>query len=60
MKQKLKSARKRLYLTMADVAKKIGISEGAYCNIENGKRTPSVKTAKNIATLLELDWTDFF
>lgn len=45
---------------MADVAETVGISEGAYCNIENGKRKPSVKTAKSIALLLELDWTLFF
>ncbi len=47
-------------LTMREVAQQCGIDEFAYCMIEHGKRTPSVKTAKKIAEVLGFDWTKFF
>ncbi|TWJ84308.1 hypothetical protein CHCC20496_4310 [Bacillus licheniformis] len=42
------------------IAKKAGISRGAYANIELGKRNPSVQVAKRIADELDFDWTIFF
>jgi len=45
---------------MREVAQQCGIDEFAYCMIEHGKRTPSVKTAKKIAEVLGFDWTKFF
>ena len=46
--------------TLKAVAEKVGISEGFLSQIENGARTPSVKTAKAIAGALGVDWTRFF
>lgn len=42
------------------VADKIGISRGAYANIELGKRNPSVQLAKKIGEALGFVWTLFF
>lgn len=47
-------------LTQNEVADLAGISRVAYTNIENGRRIPSVKTAKKIAEVLNFDWKDFF
>lgn len=47
-------------LTQEEVAFKAGISRGAYSNIENGKRDPSVSMAKRIAAALNFDWNIFF
>ena len=35
-------------------------STSLYCMVENGKRRPSVETAKKIAATLGFDWTRFF
>ncbi|MCA1215885.1 helix-turn-helix transcriptional regulator [Bacillus amyloliquefaciens] len=43
-----------------ETAEEIGISRGAYANIELGKRNPSVKLAKRIANNFDVDWTLFF
>lgn len=52
--------RKEKELTQQEMAKKIGISRQYYNDIENGKRQPSVGTAKKIGKLLGVDWTIFF
>lgn len=52
--------KKRGDLTQEQVARTIGISRGAYANIENGKRDPSVSTAKKIAAVLDFEWQYFF
>jgi putative transcriptional regulator len=39
-------------LTMKQVAEKANLSESVVCLIENGKRNPSLKTAKKLATAL--------
>lgn len=39
-------------LTMNQVAKASGISESMYCLIENGKRTPSLRVIRRIASAL--------
>lgn len=51
---------KRGHLTQHEAAELIGISRGAYANIEVGNRNPSVKIAKKIATALDFNWTNFF
>ena len=56
----LEPLRKEKGLTQKDVADAAGISQVAYCNIENGKRRPSVAVAKRIAAVLGVDWTEFF
>jgi len=52
--------KKRGNKSQETTAKNIGISRGAYANIELGKRNPSVPLAKKIADHLDFDWTLFF
>lgn len=47
-------------LTHEEVAKQVGIKRQYYSMIENGSRDPSVKVAKKIAAVLNIDWTLFF
>lgn len=56
----LAKIRKEKKLTQKEVAQASGLSRVSYCNIENGKRNPSVATAKRIASVLGIDWTMFF
>ncbi|MUV38138.1 putative HTH-type transcriptional regulator YqaF [Lentibacillus sp. JNUCC-1] len=42
------------------VARQVDIKRSYYNMIENGKRNPSTKVAKNIADYLQFDWTIFF
>ncbi|PKH09822.1 XRE family transcriptional regulator [Planomicrobium sp. MB-3u-38] len=51
---------KRGHLTQQEAADLIGISRGAYANIEVGNRNPSVKVAKRIADAFGFHWTIFF
>ena len=57
---KLSEARAKIGLTQKDVAKAAGISRVSYCNIEIGRRKPSVMTAKRIAQALNIPWTEMF
>ncbi len=57
---RIKESRCEKGLTCQHVATQVGISRSAYSNIENGKRRPSVDTAKKIAAVLGFDWTRFF
>lgn len=56
--QRLKDARKASGMSQAEVAKAVGISQPAYCYIENGDKTPSLPVAKQLAKTLcvSLDW----
>lgn len=45
---RLRKARLAKGLTQADVAKKAGISENHYAQIERGEKNPSVTTFENI------------
>ncbi|WP_458414554.1 helix-turn-helix transcriptional regulator [Schinkia sp. CFF1] len=47
-------------MTHDEVAKRAGIQRAYYTMIENGKRNPSVAVAKELARVLEFDWTIFF
>ena len=57
---KLKTIRTERKMTQKNVACAASISRAAYSNIENGKRKPSVKTAKKIATVLDCEWTQLY
>lgn len=48
---------KRTHQQIADLA---GISRNYYTEIENGIKTPSVETAKKLASALGCNWTLFF
>jgi putative transcriptional regulator len=52
--------RKKLHLSQEKIAKKVGVTRQYYNAIENQKSTPSVKLAKDLAGILDLEWTIFF
>ena len=56
----LKEIRAKKKYTQEQMSKEIGVAQNTYCNIENGKRRPSVEVAKKIAEVLDFDWTKFF
>ena len=56
----LRERRRQLGFTQNQIAKLSGIKQGYYTQIENGKRTPSVKLAKKLGEILGVDWTKFF
>ncbi|PTK16759.1 helix-turn-helix transcriptional regulator [Mammaliicoccus sciuri] len=56
----IKDVRKELNLTQDDMAKKLGVTIQYYNMLENEKRQPSVAIAKEIGTILGIEWTIFF
>lgn len=56
----LKEIRDKKGLSQEDVANQSNIERPYYTMIEQGKRNPSVKVAKNIANTLDFNWTIFF
>ena len=52
--------RKHKEKTQDYIACKARISRSMYAMIESGERNPSVPVAKNIAKVLNFDWTLFF
>ena len=53
-------ARKNKGYTQKQVAELAKISEEYISLIESGKRKPSVKVAKKLGAILEIQWTIFF
>lgn len=60
MRYWLVEIRKKAKMNQQSVSDAVGIKQASYCNIENGKRQPSVKCAKAIAKVLSFDWSMFF
>lgn len=56
----LRKYRILLGLKQVEVARILGISEGAYSRYEHGTRRPRPKLAKKLARLYGFDWTEFF
>lgn len=56
----LKEERKRVGLTQLAIAKKLGISESFYNQIENGKRRLTLKMALDIAAILKRTPNELF
>lgn len=56
----LKKKREGLGITTYQAAKKIGISQPYYCQIECSKRVPSIRVAKLIAGFYGFSLDDFF
>lgn len=56
----LKEIREKKGLSQVDVASESNIERPYYTMIEQGKRNPSVKVAKDIADTLNFNWTIFF
>jgi len=47
--ERLKAARERLGITMAEASRKLNLSKIGYCRYEYGERTPSIQTLEVIA-----------
>lgn len=60
MREWLRKKRLALSLPEVEVARRAGIAQPFYHNIEMGVKNPSVDTAKKIAAVLGFDWTLFF
>ncbi|MFW5649189.1 MAG: helix-turn-helix transcriptional regulator [Candidatus Alkaliphilus sp. MAG34] len=60
MRQWLAEYRQNRNMTHEEVATKCGITRQFYSMIEIGERTPSVPTAKKIASVLGFDWVQFY
>ena len=56
----LKSERVQKELTQKQVADKLGLSTGAYCDKENGKRKFTVAEAIKLSDLLGFDMREIF
>lgn len=56
----LKEKRIQKGMTQQEVADAVGIAKPTYCNIEQGKRSMRVRTAKKIARTLDFDWTELY
>lgn len=60
MREWLRKRRTDADLSELEVARRAGIAQPFYHNIEMGIKNPSVYTAKKIAAVLGFDWTLFF
>lgn len=60
MRTWLVAIRENLGLSQKTVAERAGITQPSYCNIEIGRRSPSIRTAKKIAAALGFEWTSFY
>ena len=60
MRDWLKKARTDKKYSQYEAASLSGIYQSFYCDVENGKKRPSVETAKKIADILGFDWTRFY
>ena len=52
--------RKRAGLTQEDVAKKVGITQSYYSQVESGLRKPSIKLAELLARELNTKWQNIY
>ncbi len=52
--------RKAMGMTQEQVAEAAGIARSYYTRIENGDHKVPVATAKQVAQVLDLDWTQFY
>ncbi|UXU79064.1 helix-turn-helix transcriptional regulator [Mammaliicoccus sciuri] len=55
----IKDLRREMNYTQEDMAKKLGITIQYYNMLENKKRQPSVAIAKEIGSILGIEWTIF-
>ena len=60
MREWLRKKRIEKNLSELEVARRAGIAQPFYHNIEMGIKNPSVDTAKKIAAVLGFNWTLFF
>ena len=60
MRNWLKAYREKKNISQQQLATLVDIDITAIGKYENGKRRPSVDTAKKIAEVLDFDWTRFY
>lgn len=58
--KELRELRRKAKMTQVELGEKSGLSQGYIAHIENGRRVPTVKTAKKIAGVLGIDWVLLF
>jgi transcriptional regulator with XRE-family HTH domain len=51
---RLREARRRAWLSQYDVARQIGITQAAYCQIEQGRIRPRLPHLRQLAALFDL------
>lgn len=56
----LKEERTKANMTQLELAEKCGVIRTTITEIETGRNKPSVKLAKKIGEVLNLEWTEFF
>ena len=56
----LKELRKRSGLTQGELAEMVGVGRSTISLIELGINKPSVKLAKKLSLILDVEWTVFF
>lgn len=56
----LKLERMKKGLNQRELAQKIGVHPALVCQYEHKKRRPSIETAKKIADILDISWTEFY
>lgn len=56
----LEAKRKKKKLTQEQVADQLGVTRQYYNAIENNKKKPSVELAKQLSSILGVEWTIFF
>lgn len=47
-------------LTQAALGRAAGVSQATVCQIERGKRMPTIKTARRLAAVLGIPWTELY
>ena len=60
MRDELKHIREMAGMSQETLAEEVGLTQVMVSYIESGTRRPSVLTAKRIAKVLNIDWTEFF
>ena len=53
----LRTARRREWLSQHDVARRLGITQAAYCHIERGRVRPRLTKLRQLAEVLHLPMT---
>jgi transcriptional regulator with XRE-family HTH domain len=52
--ERLRAARRRLFLSQSEVAQQVGITQGAYSQIERGRIRPRLTHLRSLSALLHL------
>ncbi|TCU71544.1 helix-turn-helix transcriptional regulator [Tissierella praeacuta] len=60
MRDKLRSLRKTMNISIEQIANKLNISKSFYYKIESGDRNPTIALAKKICKLFDIDIDEIF